>query len=393
MAEKISSKRSAIQFIVLIGLVSLFADVTYEGARSLIGPYLLLMGANAALVGFIAGFGELVGYGIRFVSGYVSDRTKQYWPITIIGYVINLLSVPSLALTHHWLTASCLIIVERLGKAIRNPARDALLSYATKEVGRGWGFGLHKALDQIGAITGPLIMAAVMYTQNNYRLGFAILFIPALFSLVALGLARFYFPQPEQLEPVSKTLQAKGFNATFWLYVAAVSCVAAGYVDFPIMAYHFQKTGHLSPVWIPLLYALAMGVSGLAALICGRLFDIKGLMVLIVVTGLASFFAPLVFFGHFYLILFGMALWGIGLGVQESIMRAVIADLIPIDKRGSAYGLLNMFFGFAWFLGSVLMGFLYDIDRPYLVLFSVLIQWIALPLFWIVKKRLNVSML
>lgn len=387
MARTTPSKRSALQFIILLGIVSLFADVTYEGARSLIGPYLLVLGANAALVGFVAGFGELVGYGVRLVSGYISDRTKQYWPMTILGYVVNLLSVPLLALTNNWIAASCLIIAERLGKAIRNPSRDALLSYATKEVGRGWGFGLHKALDQVGAITGPLIMAAVLYQQDSFQFGFAILLIPALFSLISLAIARWRFPQPQDLEPITKPLETKGFSSTFWLYVAAVSCVAAGYVDFPIMAYHFQKTGHISPVWIPLFYALAMGVDGLAALVCGRLFDLKGLIVLLVVTAMASLFAPFVFFGNFYFALVGMALWGIGLGVQESIMRAVVADLIPVNKRASAYGVLNMLFGVSWFLGSVLMGFLYDLDRPYLVLFSVITQWISLPLFWLVKNR------
>ncbi len=225
-----SSKRMSVslQFIILLGMISLFADIAYEGARSIIGPFLLLLGANATVVGVVAGLGELVGYGIRFISGYLSDRTKKYWSITILGYLINLSAVPLLALAGSWQTASILIVVERLGKAIRNPARDALLSYATKEIGRGWGFGIHKALDQVGAISGPLIMTAVLYLGGDYRIGFAILLIPALVAWSVLALARWRFPQPEQLEVHIQTFKTKGFTKKYWLYVAAVSCVALG---------------------------------------------------------------------------------------------------------------------------------------------------------------------
>ena len=121
-------------------MVSLLADITYEGARSITGPYLAILGANAAVVGFVAGFGELVGYGLRLVSGYLADRTGKYWTITIVGYAINLLAVPLLALADQWWLAALLIIIERMGKGMRVPSRDAMLSHAGHRMGMGWAF-------------------------------------------------------------------------------------------------------------------------------------------------------------------------------------------------------------------------------------------------------------
>jgi MFS family permease len=151
-------KGDAVKFIILMGIVSLFADMTYEGSRSITGPYLAILRASAVTVGFVAGFGELTGYVIRFFSGYLIDRTHSYWTITLIGYLINLIAVPLLALAGSWEVAAALIIVERIGKGIRVPSRDVMLSHACSQVGQGWGFGLHEALDQIGAILGPLIV-------------------------------------------------------------------------------------------------------------------------------------------------------------------------------------------------------------------------------------------
>ena len=294
------SKQSSLKFVILIGVVSLFADMTYEGARSITGPYLALLGASGTVVGIVAGLGELVGYGLRLVSGYLSDRTKSYWPITLFGYVINMLSVPLLALTGLWQSAAALIILERTGKAIRNPPRDAMLSHATKEIGHGWGFGLHEALDQTGAMIGPLIVSCVLYLNGSYREGFAVLLVPALLALAVLLATRFIYPHPQDLEEISSDLEAKGLSRQYWLYLGASGLIAAGYVDFPLIAYHFEKT-QLAPAasWIPIFYAIAMGADALAALLLGRLFDRVGLPLLIITSLACAFFAPLVFFGGF----------------------------------------------------------------------------------------------
>lgn len=386
-----SLKKKALQFIILMGVVSLFADMTYEGARSITGPYMATLGASGAIVGIVAGFGELIGYSVRLISGYVSDKTGQYWTITIIGYFINLLAVPLLALTGNWPIAAALMIAERFGKAIRNPAKDAMLSFATKQTGRGWGFGLHEALDQIGAIAGPLIASLVLYLQGSYRMSFGMLLIPALLALAILAIARMQHPNPEHLEEEDPQESSQKLSRSYWIYVIAVSLVAAGYVDFPLISYHFEQKKIFSEVWIPILYAIAMGVDGIAALILGRLFDKKGLSVLIAATLLSSFFAPFVFLGGLWAALIGMVLWGIGMGAQESIMRAMVANLVHTKKRGTAFGMLNIWFGLFWFIGSALMGYLYDISLAGIVAFSVIMQWLALPFFMKVRSKTDLA--
>ena len=187
----LKSTPKAMRFVLLLGVVSLLADVTYEAARSISGPFLAVLGASAALVGLVAGLGELIGYGLRVVSGILSDRTGRYWTMTLLGYAVNLLAVPALALAGRWEVAAVLLIAERFGKSIRTPARDAMLSHAAADVGRGWAFGINEAMDQIGAVLGPLLMAAVLAWKNDYRDGFAILLIPSLLALSVLVIARF----------------------------------------------------------------------------------------------------------------------------------------------------------------------------------------------------------
>lgn len=379
------AKRKALQFVIFLGIADLFADMTYEGARGITGPFLGLLGASGTIVGIVAGFGELIGYSFRLVSGYLTDKTKQYWTITLIGYFINLLAVPLLALAGNWPLAAALMIAERFGKAIRNPARDAMLSFATKQTGRGWGFGIHEALDQLGAISGPLIVASILYFQGSYQMSFGMLLIPATLALAILMLTRFLHPNPQHLEEATPKESAKGLSKSYWLYVIGVSCVAAGFVDFPLISYHFQKNRVITDDWIPIFYAIAMGVDGIAALVLGHFYDRKGLIVLIMAIALSALFAPFVFLGGFSIALAGMILWGIGMGAQESIMRAVVANLVSTDQRGTAYGMLNIWFGIFWFLGSALMGYLYDISIPSLIIFSVIAQLISVPLFVSVK--------
>jgi len=383
------SRPSAMKFVVLLGIVSLFSDMTYEGARSITGPFLSLLGASATVVGVVAGFGELIGYALRLVSGYCADKTKKYWSIVFLGYGLNLLAVPLLALAGHWEIAAILMIAERMGKAIRTPARDVMLSCASDSIGRGWGFGLHEALDQIGAVCGPLVVAAVFFFNGSYQSSFALLLIPALIALSLLFTASRLYPNPHDLDSASVKIQNKGFPKAFWLYIVAVGCVAAGYADFPLVAYHFKKVSTVPDSWIPVFYAVAMGVDALAALLFGRLFDRVGFSVLIGSVFLSSLFAPLVFMGGFQWALVGMALWGVGMGAQESIMRAAIADLVPTNRLGFAFGLFNTAYGLAWFLGSVLMGIFYDVSVTALVFFSVAAQLVAVPVILVSKRRLQ----
>ncbi len=381
MKKIVIQRKEAIRFIVFLGIVSLFADVAYEGARSITGPFLLTLGASGALVGLIVGLGELMGYGVRLISGYVSDQTKKYWSLTFLGYFINLAAVPLLALAGNWKWAAFWIILERFGKGLRTPARDSLLSFATKQVGKGWGFGLHESLDQIGAVIGPLLILLVLAFKGTYREGFLFLAIPGVLAILQLTIARFSFPTIQNLERSYSKIKTKGFSKKYWTYLIGVCLASIGFTHFALISFHFQKTSLLEPIWIAFVYALAMGVDGLSALLMGRLLDRKGVSILVFTTLIASFFAPIVFFGGFSGAIIGMVLWGIGLGTRDSILRAMVAYLVAPEKRGSAYGLFYLALGGSELLGNLLMGALYDISAGYLVIFSLFFQLLALPFF------------
>jgi predicted MFS family arabinose efflux permease len=375
------NRSRAVRFVVLLGIVSLFADMTYEGGRSITGPYLAVLGASATAVGVVAGGGELLGYALRLVSGRVADALKTYWPITIIGYVIQMAAVPALALAGSWQVAALLIVLERVGKAIRNPAANAMLAQASTEIGRGWGFGLHEALDQIGAFVGPLVVAAVLAQRGDYQLAFAVLLVPAVLTMATVIAARLIYPDPQDLAARPADVRTGGLPRVFWLYLAGAALVAAGFADFSLMAFHFQRKEVLDPTLIPIFYALAQGASGIGSLVLGRLFDRVGVGVLVPLTVGAALFAPLAFFGGPALAFAGVLLWGIGMGVHESIMAAAVAGMVPSGRIASAYGLFNLGYGVAWFAGSALMGILYDRSIPALVVVSVALELAAIPLF------------
>ena len=380
--------------ILLFGVVSLFADMTYEGARSISGPFLGSLGASAVIVGVVAGAGEFLGYGLRLGTGYLSDRTGSYWGFTIAGYGLNLFAVPLLAFAGSWPIAAILLLSERTGKAIRTPARDTMLSHASAETGRGWGFGLHEFLDQLGAVAGPLVVAAVLAASNNYHLSFAVLLVPALLALLVLGVTRVQFPDTRSFEvPDDEVteLDADGFqfSRSFWVYVLSIGLIAAGFADFALIAFHFQQSTLVPKAWIPLLYALAMGVDAIAALAFGRAFDRVGPISLVFVIVVSAFAAPFVFLGGVNAVILGMALWGAGMAARESVIRAAVAELVPVAQRGSSYGVFDTAYGLAWFLGSALMGVLYTVSLPALVVFSVGIQLVALPLLFSIRRDLS----
>jgi len=381
-----SNRKAALKFVVLIGVVSFFADFTYEGARSVTGPFMAVLGANGTIVGIVAGLGELLGYGLRLVSGRLSEKTQKFWPITLFGYLIQMAAVPLLALAGNWQVAALFIIVERIGKAIRNPPRDVMLSHAAKEMGYGWGFGVHEALDQFGALFGPLVVAAVLAHQGNYRTAFAVLIIPAVITYSMLIVARLMYPRPEDLEAEVPDVHTKGLPRIFWIYLSGAALVAAGFADFQLIAYHFEKADAVKEIWIPIMYSIAMAVSGTGSLLFGRMFDRLGIGILIPLTLVSAVFAPLVFLGGFWPVIVGSALWGLGMGVHESIIPAAVATMVPRQRRPSAYGLFTAGYGVAWFAGSAVMGVLYDFSLTAVVIFCVALQLAAVPIFLKVRN-------
>ena len=386
--DKKSVSRLALQFVLIVGVVNLFADFTYEGARSVNGAFLASLGASAIVVGFVAGFGELIGYGLRAITGFFASKTHKYWAFAFVGYAINMLAVPALALAGNWPTAAALMIAERTGRAIRKPAVETMLSFSGKEIGSGWVFGLNEFFDQFGATVGPLVVAWVLFLKGRYQSGYAVLVISAVLCLGMLVVARLLFAKPQDLDKQEAIgLETKGFSRAYWLYVAAGGLIAAGFADFSLIAFHFQKTASVPVPWIPILYAMAMGMAGVSSLFFGRLLDKVGFRSLLAALFVGASFAPLVFLGNFILALIGMMLWGIGMGAQDSLLKAVLANMVSKDKRSEAFGVFDTGFGVAWFLGSAAMGIIYTKSIPGLIIFSVVLQVAALPVFALATRR------
>jgi MFS family permease len=377
------SRKIAFRFVLTVGIVNLFADMTYEGARANTGPFLGTLGASAVAVGFIAGAGELLGYALRSVSGYLADKTHRYWAVIFLGYFINMMAVPALALAGNWPAAGALIVTERTGRAIRKPAVEAMISHAGKSIGHGWVFGLNEALDQTGATVGPLITALILYLHGTYQRAFATLLVPAVLCLIGLTLARVAYPRPHELEERTPQLpQAKGFSKAYWTYLAAGALMACGFADFSLIAFHFRKAAVVGPEMVPVFYAIAMVIAAITAPVAGRMLDKVGFQVPLIAFALAAFSAPLVFLGGPVAALFGVLLWGIGMGAQDSSLKAVLAGIVPAERRGTAFGVFDTAFGVAWFAGSAGMGLLYEQSIVGVVLFSVVLQLAALPVFY-----------
>jgi MFS family permease len=378
----------ALKFVLMVGIMSFFADFTYEGSRSITGPFLGMLGAGAFTISVISGAGEFIGYNIRLFSGRGADRTGRYWPITIGGYVLQMSVVPLLALAGNWQVAALLIIAERIGKGIRNPPRDAMLSHAAKDIGYGWAFGVHEALDQFGALFGPLLVALILVTDHHdYKVAFAVLAVPAVIMLSLLAVARLLYPRPQDLVAKPAQVTGEGLPRVFWIYAGGAALAAAGFADFPLIAYHFTRAGTVSPALSPVFYAIAMAVSGSGSLILGRAFDRAGIGVLVPLTIVAAAYAPLAFLGGFWAILVGVSLWGLGMGVQESLIPAAVAPMVSPDRRAFAYGLFTGIYGTAWVLGSIVIGILVSVSLTGLVAFCVTSELAAIPLILIVRKR------
>jgi len=385
-----SKMSAAMKFVVTVGVMSFFADFTYEGSRSITGPYLGLLGASAFTISVVSGAGEFIGYNIRLLSGRGADRSGRYWPITIGGYILQMSVVPLLALAGNWQAAAVLIIAERIGKGIRNPPRDAMLSHAAKEIGYGKAFGVHEALDQFGALFGPLLVALVLaVTKHDYKIAFAVLAAPAVIMLSLLAVARLLYPRPQDLSAGSAQPMSQRLPRVFWIYLAAAGLAGAGFADFPLIAYHFQSTGAVSADLTPVFYSVAMAVSGTGSLLLGRIFDRAGISVLVPLTIVSAAYAPLVFLGGFWAVLAGSALWGLGMGVQESLIPAAVAPMVSPDRRAYAYGLFTGAYGTAWVAGSIVIGVLVGTSLGGLVAFCVIIELAAIPLILAVRTRMK----
>jgi MFS family permease len=379
-------RKNAFRFIVCLGFVSLFADMTYEGAHSIMGPFLKDLGASATQVGIIAGLGEMIAASLRYFSGRLADKTRAYWTITTLGYFLNLVVVPLLAYAGNWQVAALLIILERTGKSLRGPARDVLLSEATEVVGHGKGFGLHAAMDQIGAVLGPLLVAYSVARTHHFGPAFLWLGVPAVGAFIALIFARAARPNKGTPPPPPR---AADLPRVYWIYVAAAGLLALGFVDFALLAYHFQESSLVKPEVIPLLYAGAMGMNGLTALVFGRLFDRFGIQIIVLGILVSLFALPFGFLGGPTGVYVSVACWATGMGAQDATLRSGISQVVSMNKRGSAFGKFYAVQGVLWFLGSVTMGVLYDYSLLALVIFGIVAQLAAAGLFIWLRRPLE----
>ncbi len=397
----------AFQLIIALGVISLFGDIVYEGARGVNGQYLQLLGANAVWVGFIIGLGELLGYMLRLASGFFADKTRSYWLFTTVGYGL-LISIPLIAMTDEWQVVAILIILERAGKGIRSPARDTIASHASKQIGSGYAFGIAEFIDQIGAIVGPLIFSFILIRVSNgssnvgaYQTGFAIMWLPYVLLLLTLWFAYTRFKHSEQLEisVKQKSNEESKLPKIFWLYTIFVFVTTAGFTQFALIGFHLKKHSVLNDAYIPFLYAVAIGgIDAVVGLVIGKLYDKakgkndnqnKGLLFLVIIPIVFAFIPIFIFSKSLLFIIAGTVFYGIGLGLQEVIMKAAVADLTPITKRSTAYGIFNIVMGLAFFIGGTVAGFLYDYSIKLVIVVMVAIELIAIPIFMIMRREIK----
>ena len=391
-------------FVLCFGLVSLFADMVYEGARSIIGPYLATLGASATIVGAVAGAGEFIGYGLRVVSGYLVQRRGHYWAWTITGYALTVLSVPLIGATNVMAPALVLYGTERLGKAVRSPAKDTLLSHASTQTGRGTAFGVHQAMDQAGAMAGPLLLAAVLSQhEGDYRLAFGVLIVPGVVVLGLLFWLRHRVPDPAAYEVGALVPDAPrevsaghddgsvrvGLPPLLWQYIGAIALLSLGVASFPLLAFHAQTQHLLTPVQVPLLFALAMLVDGVSGLLMGRFYDRRGPQVLLVVP-VAAGVAAIAFTHNATLVWVGVAVWGVVHGVMDSTVKAVVTELVAPAARSIAFGWLAFVRGLGLLVAGVALGFAYDQSITLVIVLILGANAVAMAVLAWVLARLRV---
>ena len=394
--------------VVGFGVVSLAADMVYEGARSITGPLLASLGATAVLVGFITGAGEAMALVLRVVFGPLADRSGRYWTLTFAGYTLTAVCVPALAITPFLagagLAVACLLILaERAGKAVRSPAKTALLAHAAGAVGLGRGFAVHKALDQAGAVAGPLLVAGVAALAGTLWPAMAVLIVPGAAALLVLAWLRRKMPDPAVSEDASappatataggaarpwwRWRSAASLPTAFWLFAAACGAATAGLVTYGVISYHLTRDHVLPVAAVPLIYAAAMAAAALAALVSGWLFDRHGGRVLLTLPILVAVVPALAFTNSAMVAIVGVLIWGAAVGVQDSTVKALVADLVPTTRRATAYGVFAAVQGAAAIAGGTLAGALYDRSLPALIATVAAIQLTALVLLAVTLHR------
>ncbi|RLG08636.1 MAG: MFS transporter [Thaumarchaeota archaeon] len=388
-------KRRFLRVFIALSLLSLFADIVYEGARSIGGAYLNLLGAPALAAGILT-LGELLSNVMRLVGGVIAYKVpsgRVYWGLILLGYGLNVF-IPLLALTRSWELALLLFFLERVGKGVRAPARDVILSEVTTGFGRGKGFGIHELLDQIGAITGPLLVSAIIFLRGypaGYREAFWIMWVPTILALVMLLSAMIMYPRPKAVTEVGKRMGGRRLSPRFWIFMAGSMATMLGFLYWGVIAYYGQdaaNAGLIAAGEIPIFYLVAMAVDAVIAVPIGILYDKIGSKSITVAPIAALLITPTLFgfSGRtgFYL---AAVFWGLAMGVVETVMRAAVADMTTVEVRSLAYGVYSFGFGLSWMIGGTLLAFLYQIGYINLMIaFCITAEVVATAIFAALPK-------
>ena len=375
-------------FIVGFGVVSMLMDTVYEGALASQGALLASLGASALVVGVVSGLGEATALAGRLFSGPLADRTGRYWTFAILGYATTAVAVPCMGFAGSVIGVAVLVIIERFGKSLRTPSRDTMLSHAAGATGRGRGFALHEVFDQIGAVAGPLIVAALLgATGNDYRVALGVLVIPGLLAIGVLLALRHKVPDPSVYETgaAGRTSGAGAAEKTrlprrFWLYAVACAVMLAGVATYGVLSYHMVSTGIADDATTSVLYAVAMGVDALFAALSGLLYDKVGTRAMRVLPFVCVAIPFVAYADVLWLVILGVVLWGAGMGIQESTMRAAVADIAPAGQRATAYGVFSVMVGVGGLVGGIMAGWLYGVSVAALIIYTCCIEAAALAL-------------
>lgn len=401
MANKKSASLKPYGFIVGFGVVSMLMDTVYEGALATQGPLLASLGASALVVGVVSGLGEATALAGRLFSGPMADRTGRYWAFAILGYAATAVAVPSMGFAGSVAGVAALVILERFGKSLRTPSRDTMLSHAASATGRGRGFALHEVFDQIGAVAGPLIVAALLnVTNNDYRIALGVLVIPGALAICVLLALRHRVPDPAVFEAASanppEVENSQASNAVtkggrlprkFWLYAVACAIMLAGVATYGVLSYHMVSTNLTSDAMVPVIYAVAMGIDALFAALSGMLYDRIGTKAMRVLPFVCAAIPLFAYADKLELVAIGVALWGASVGIQESTMKAAVADMAAAGQRATAYGVFSVMVGVGGLVGGVMAGWLYGVSLAALVTYTLVIETIAFALLMRATKR------
>ncbi|MEM2386324.1 MAG: MFS transporter, partial [Candidatus Bathyarchaeia archaeon] len=366
-----TSTRSIYAAILLLGIVSLLGDVVYEGSRGLVPDYLAFLGTLPFVIVFVGRFGEFLGYALRLFSGVLADTTRAYWTFIFLGYGL-IVAIPLLGFTNLWWIAVILVLLERIGKAVRAPARDAVLSIASKGVGVGKAFGIHELLDQIGAILGPLVVAALMfYSGNNYSQTFGLLFVPFILLMAFLTFTYRKIGSSKPAELGKAREKGGGLEAAFYVYTSAVVLNTVGLIPYELIL--LKASAILQPEnqqWIvPLIYMLIQGVDAPTALFAGYSYDkykIRALALPFILSVFPTLFA--LANADLAVLVVAATFFGLVLGMQESIYRAAVSEFAPIASRGTAYGLFNTAYGVGMLASGFVYGLIAALNPPYWII-------------------------